>query len=76
MKASIRKAATTTRRRTVIHNTERRLVTQHPRRRILSLAVGAAALPVVSRIAQAQVYPSRPVRIVVGYPAGDLDSGQ
>jgi tripartite-type tricarboxylate transporter receptor subunit TctC len=34
------------------------------------LASGAAALPVVSRIARAQAYPSRPVRIVVGFPAG------
>ena len=36
----------------------------------MHLAVGAAALPVVSRIAWAQAYPSRPVRIIVGYPAG------
>jgi tripartite-type tricarboxylate transporter receptor subunit TctC len=36
----------------------------------LSLAAGAAALPAVSRIARAQAYPSRPVRIVVGYPPG------
>jgi len=41
-----------------------------PRRRFLRLAAGAAALPAVSRIAQAQVYPARPVRIVVGFPAG------
>ena len=40
------------------------------RRTFLLLAVGAAALPVVPRIAQAQAYPSRPVRIVVGFPAG------
>src|SRR4030095_365426 len=33
-------------------------------------ALGAAALPVVPRFAQAQAYPSRPVRIVVGCPAG------
>jgi tripartite-type tricarboxylate transporter receptor subunit TctC len=45
------------------------LVTQHPRRRILSLAAGAAALPAVSRISWAQAYPSRLVRLVVGYPA-------
>ena len=49
---------------------ERRLVTQHPRRRILSLAAGAAALPAVSRMAWAQAYPSRPVRIIVGFAAG------
>ena len=41
-----------------------------PRRKFLRLAVGAAALPVVSRIARAQTYPSRPVRIIVGFPAG------
>jgi tripartite-type tricarboxylate transporter receptor subunit TctC len=41
-----------------------------PRRKFLHLAAGAAALPPVSRIARAQAYPSRPVRIVVGFPAG------
>jgi hypothetical protein len=41
-----------------------------PRRQFLQLAAGAAALPAVSRIARAQAYPSRPVRIVVGFPAG------
>src|SRR6195256_3344776 len=41
-----------------------------PRRTFLHLAVGAAALPAVPRIAQAQAYPSRPVRIIVGFPAG------
>src|SRR5215211_9441334 len=41
-----------------------------PRRTFLRLAVGAAALPAVSRIARAQAYPSRPVRIIVGFPAG------
>jgi tripartite-type tricarboxylate transporter receptor subunit TctC len=40
------------------------------RRRFLHLAAGAAALPAVSRVARAQVYPSRLVRIIVGYPAG------
>jgi tripartite-type tricarboxylate transporter receptor subunit TctC len=40
------------------------------RRTILHLAAGAAALPAVSCIARAQVYPSRPVRILVGFPAG------
>ena len=35
-----------------------------------SLAAGAAALPVVSRVACAQTYPTRPVRIIVGFPAG------
>jgi tripartite-type tricarboxylate transporter receptor subunit TctC len=41
-----------------------------PRRTFLHLAVGAAALPAVSRFACAQAYPSRPVRIVVGFPPG------
>ena len=40
------------------------------RRQFLHLAAGAATLPVVSRIASAQTYPARPVRIVVGFPAG------
>ena len=40
------------------------------RRRFLHLAVGAAALPAMSSITAAQSYPSRPVRIVVGYAAG------
>jgi len=42
-----------------------------PRRRFLHLAASAAALPAVSRIARAQAYPSRPVRIVVGFAAGN-----
>ena len=41
-----------------------------PRRKFLHLAAGAAAPPAVSRVAWAQSYPSRPVRIVVGFPAG------
>ena len=41
-----------------------------PRRNFLHLAAGAAALPAASRIAMAQTYPSRPVRIVVGFPPG------
>src|SRR6516162_8587817 len=41
-----------------------------PRRKFLDLAAGAAALPAVSRLAMAQAYPSRPVRIVVGLAAG------
>jgi tripartite-type tricarboxylate transporter receptor subunit TctC len=40
------------------------------RRQFLHLAAGAAALPAVSRFTFAQAYPSRPVRIVVGFPAG------
>src|SRR6478735_7038942 len=41
-----------------------------PRRQFLHLAVGAAALPAVSRFAWAQTYPARPVQIIVGYPPG------
>jgi tripartite-type tricarboxylate transporter receptor subunit TctC len=41
-----------------------------PRREFLHLAAGAAALPVLSRFARAQSYPSRPVRIIVGLAAG------
>ena len=40
------------------------------RRRFLHLAAGAAALPAASRIARAQTYPTRPVRIIVGFAAG------
>jgi tripartite-type tricarboxylate transporter receptor subunit TctC len=40
------------------------------RRHILHLAAGAAALPAVSRVAWAQFYPTRPVRIVVAFPPG------
>jgi tripartite-type tricarboxylate transporter receptor subunit TctC len=40
------------------------------RRHFLHLAAGAAALPVVSRTASAQTYPTRPVRIIVGFAAG------
>src|SRR5262245_58236121 len=44
------------------------------RRRFLHLAAGAAALPAVSRIAWAQAYPSRPVRLIVPVgPAGATD---
>jgi tripartite-type tricarboxylate transporter receptor subunit TctC len=43
---------------------------EFPRRRVLQLAAGAAALPVLSRGAAAQAYPARPVRMIVGFPAG------
>jgi hypothetical protein len=46
---------------------------QHPRRQFLRLAVGAAAQPTVSRIARAQSYPARPVRIVGFPPGGSVD---
>jgi tripartite-type tricarboxylate transporter receptor subunit TctC len=41
-----------------------------PRRNFLHLAAGAAALPPVSRVAWAQAYPTRPVRIIVGFAPG------
>jgi len=41
-----------------------------PRRNFLHLAAGAAARPAVPRLAWAQAYPARPVRIIVGFPAG------
>jgi tripartite-type tricarboxylate transporter receptor subunit TctC len=41
-----------------------------PRRRFLQLVAGAAALPAASHFAWAQTYPSRPVHILVPYPAG------
>jgi len=41
-----------------------------PRRNFLHLAAGAAALPAISRIATAQAYPSRPVRLIIGYAPG------
>jgi tripartite-type tricarboxylate transporter receptor subunit TctC len=40
------------------------------RRKFLHLTAGAAALPVASRIARAQDYPSRPVRLMIGFPPG------
>jgi len=41
-----------------------------PRRQFLRLAAGAAALPTLSRIARAEAYPTRPVRLIVGFAAG------
>src|SRR5215831_15596044 len=41
-----------------------------PRRAFLQLAAGAAALPAVSRVAWAQAYPTRPVRLIEGFGAG------
>jgi tripartite-type tricarboxylate transporter receptor subunit TctC len=42
----------------------------HPRRRFLQLAAGAVALPALPRSVWAQAWPSRPVRIIVGFAAG------
>src|SRR3979409_1275190 len=45
-------------------------VVEFCRRRLLHLAAGAAVLPALSGFASAQTYPSRPVRIIVGFAAG------
>jgi tripartite-type tricarboxylate transporter receptor subunit TctC len=75
MRSAVRKPdCETPRRRSALSGNERRLVTQHPRRRILSLAAGAAALPAMSRMTWAQAYPTRPVRLIVGStPGGGSD---
>jgi tripartite-type tricarboxylate transporter receptor subunit TctC len=41
------------------------------RRQFLHLAAGASALPALPRVAQAQTYPTQPVRLIVGFPAGN-----
>src|SRR5262249_52557040 len=41
-----------------------------PRRQFLHLGAGALALPAVSRIASAQAYPTRPIRLVIPFPPG------
>src|SRR5262245_57895087 len=41
-----------------------------PRRRFLHLAVGATALPAIGRVARAETYPARPIRLVVPFPPG------
>ena len=69
MKTSVRKAAIPPP-RSLPRSNDRRLAAQHPRRRFLSLAAGAAALPAISRIACAQSYPTRPITIMVPSPPG------
>src|SRR5205085_9860889 len=42
-------------------------IMKFPRRKFLYLAAGAAALPALPRLAKAQAYPSRPIRLIIGY---------
>jgi tripartite-type tricarboxylate transporter receptor subunit TctC len=70
MKTSLRQAAAPQRRSHPRDSDRRQPTGQHPRRRFLHLAAGAAALPAVSRAAWAQTYPSRPITMVVPYAAG------
>jgi hypothetical protein len=74
MKNSLRHAATPQRRSRPRVNNRPHPKTpssgQHPRRRFLGLAAGAAVLPAVSRIARAQAYPSRPIIMIVSATAG------
>jgi hypothetical protein len=44
-----------------------------PRRQFLHLAAGAGILPGVSRVAKAQAYPAKPVRIICGFPPGGIN---
>src|SRR5947208_7565762 len=64
-------ACRTDRARAIIAATDqpRTAMTLH-RRRFLRLAGAAVALPAVSRGALAQAYPSRPVKLIIGYPPG------
>jgi len=74
MKTSLRPAATPSPQRRSRPRVNDRPQTpskgQHPRRKFLRLAAGAAALPAVSRAAIAQSYPSRPITMIVPFAAG------
>ena len=78
MKASARKSTIPPRAQVARNQQHRRrpipTTAHNPRRRFLTLAAGAAALPAMSRFAGAQAYPARPVRIIVPFPpAGTND---
>jgi tripartite-type tricarboxylate transporter receptor subunit TctC len=60
----------TTKQRPAFHAKDEEHAVTLPRRRFLHLAAGAVALPSLSRAARADDYPSRPVRLVVGFPPG------
>src|SRR5712675_2058120 len=66
MKSSLRQTATPQHRLRPRGNDR----AHYPRRRFLGLAAGAAALPIVSRIASAQAYPTRPITLIVPFAAG------
>jgi tripartite-type tricarboxylate transporter receptor subunit TctC len=53
-------------------NTTTENLVRFPRRHLFRLAAGAAALPALARYAKAQPYPSRPVRVIVGFAAGGV----
>src|SRR5262245_39977708 len=56
-----------------LHNSEGKMIAILSRRHLLCLGACAVALPAMSRVANAQAYPSRPVRIIVGLPAGGVN---
>jgi hypothetical protein len=76
MKTSVRRAATPSQQRRSPPRVndqphpKTRPSGQHPRRQFLRLAVGAAALPALSRNADAQSYPTRPITMIVSGAAG------
>jgi tripartite-type tricarboxylate transporter receptor subunit TctC len=69
MRTSLRRASIS-RQDSAVRGAARRLTIKQSRRNLLSLAGGAVALPAISRIAWTQAYPTRPVRIIVGFAAG------